>query len=114
MAQSGHASHLWLTSKLNLDTLAPAVVFLTEEEAEWIRTDYRKIVLKVDSEEQLQLLYNFADSAGIPVKKVIDNGLTEFGGVKTFTCIAIGPAKDVDVDMVTGENGPLGRLKLLT
>ena len=32
----------------------------------------------------------------------VTNGATEFHGVKTITCCAIGPAQDVDLQPVTG------------
>ena len=41
--------------------------------------------------------------ANIPYAVMIDNGMTEFAGRKTTTCIAIGPAESKDLDPITGE-----------
>lgn len=118
MAQAGHAAHLWLTSKLRevstfdfSQTLMS--VNLSADEVEWVKTNYPKIVLSVETEADLLVLKEKAESLGIKAQLVVDDGLTEFGGVKTTTCLAIGPAKSADIDMVTGEKGPLGRLKLM-
>ena len=43
-----------------------------------------------------------ADDHGLIVKLIVDNGKTEFNVVKTPTCLAIGPAEDVDLQPVTG------------
>jgi PTH2 family peptidyl-tRNA hydrolase len=32
---------------------------------------------------------------------IIDSGLTEFGGVPTKTCVAIGPDIDAKIDVLT-------------
>jgi peptidyl-tRNA hydrolase len=74
----------------------------TPEMEEWIDGIFTKIVLGVDSLEELLILKNNAEKAGLPVALIEDNGLTEFKGVKTITCIAIGPAKSEQIDLVTG------------
>jgi PTH2 family peptidyl-tRNA hydrolase len=38
----------------------------------------------------------------LPVVLIEDAGLTMFNGVKTKTCLAIGPAKDSEIDEITG------------
>lgn len=69
---------------------------------EWLDSAFTKIVLSVGSEEELlQVLYN-AWAAGIMATDIIDNGKTEFNGVKTRTCIAIGPDKAENIDAITG------------
>jgi PTH2 family peptidyl-tRNA hydrolase len=40
--------------------------------------------------------------AGIKHHVVTDSGLTEFGGVPTKTCVAIGPDKSSKIDIITG------------
>ena len=74
----------------------------TPEMEEWIDGIFTKIVLGVDSLEELLTIKNNAEKAGLPVALIEDNGLTEFGGVKTITCIAIGPANSEQIDLVTG------------
>lgn len=46
--------------------------------------------------------YQQAKDAGLIVSLIIDAGLTEFGGVPTNTCIAIGPSWEDDVNKITG------------
>lgn len=68
---------------------------------DWLRGEFRKIALSVDSEEELLNVYNQAKQMNIPVTMIEDNGLTVFHGVKTKTCIAIGPADDALIDEIT-------------
>ena len=74
---------------------------------EWLRGSFTKICLYVESEEELDKLYCEAKAQALPVVMIEDNGWTEFGGKKTKTCIAIGPAEAEEIDKVTG------KLKLL-
>jgi PTH2 family peptidyl-tRNA hydrolase len=68
----------------------------------WLNGSFTKIVLKVNSEEELRGIYNKAQEAGIPCSLIVDNGKTEFNGVPTTTCCAIGPAYSEDIDEFTG------------
>ncbi len=69
---------------------------------DWINGRFTKVCLKCDSEKELLDLYKTSKELGIPVSLITDAGLTEFNGVPTKTCIAIGPCDSVDVDKVTG------------
>ena len=73
----------------------------------WLNNSFTKICVSVDSEEELMEVYNKAKEKEIPCSLIEDNGTTEFGGVKTKTCVAIGPW---DVTMI---NEITGHLKLL-
>ncbi len=75
---------------------APEVMY------EWLNNNYAKIVVSVDSEEKLLDLFRVAKTANILCSLVTDNGLTEFHGVPTNTCVAIGPALSEDIDKLTG------------
>ena len=68
----------------------------------WIQAGQKKIVVGVDSEEALLALYNAAKMKSLPVHLVTDSGLTEFKGIPTNTCIAIGPTESNKVDELTG------------
>ena len=46
-------------------------------------------------------IYNKAKEAGIPCSMIEDAGLTEFNGVVTKTCIAIGPEYPEVIDPIT-------------
>ena len=64
---------------------------LFEYHKKWIETGYTKIVVSVDSEEELKNLISYADRQFINNFPVYDFGLTEFHGNKTLTCCAFGP-----------------------
>ena len=57
-------------------------------------------------------IYNTALELGLTVELVVDSALTEWDA-PTKTCLALGPNEESLIDRVTGENGPLGRLKLM-
>jgi PTH2 family peptidyl-tRNA hydrolase len=61
-----------------------------------------KICVGCDSEAELLELHEKAKAAGLPVGLIQDNGTTEFHGVPTYTCLAIGPAKSEEIDKITG------------
>jgi peptidyl-tRNA hydrolase, PTH2 family len=68
----------------------------------WLEGGSAKICVKVNSEQELYDLEKKAGNAGIQSCLIIDDGLTMFHGVKTPTCIAIGPAEALDIDFITG------------
>jgi PTH2 family peptidyl-tRNA hydrolase len=74
---------------------------------EWLTGRFTKICVSCESEEQLLKLYEEAKDNKIPTALITDAGLTEFDGVPTNTCIAIGPYWSEDIDKITG------KLKLL-
>lgn len=65
----------------------------------WITGGQAKIVVTVNSEDEMDALYAAASLKGIPTYQVVDHGRTEFNGVHTKTVLAIGPAHD---DMFVG------------
>ena len=67
----------------------------------WITGIFTKICVSVDSEEELIGIHETAKASGLICSLVQDAGLTEFGGVPTYTCCAIGPAWEEDVDAIT-------------
>ena len=105
IAQGAHAS---LTAVLeNIDD--PMV-------KEWYKGDQKKICVSVNSEKELLDLHakvsksdgiysegNTYKKINIPCSLILDSGLTEFDGVPTYTCCAIGPAPSDLIDSFTGE-----------
>jgi PTH2 family peptidyl-tRNA hydrolase len=75
---------------------------MTHEMMEWAQGTFTKITCQVASEEELLAVHRAALAAGLPVALVQDAGKTEFHGVPTYTCLAVGPANAKDVDEVTG------------
>lgn len=68
----------------------------------WLTERFTKICVYVNSEQELLEVYQNARTANLPCALITDAGLTEFNGVPTKTCIAIGPDDPVRIDSVTG------------
>jgi PTH2 family peptidyl-tRNA hydrolase len=67
----------------------------------WLNGRFTKIVVSCDSEQELNELYRIAKNNNLPCVMIVDAGLTEFNGVPTETCIAIGPADPDEIDKIT-------------
>lgn len=107
-AQLAHAS---MGAILNLATYIPEtdihkahLVIPLDNSAvnEWLEGRFTKVCVTVDSEEELFQIYTQALNNNINVKLIKDAGLTEFGGVPTYTCLAIGPDYPENIDQITG------------
>lgn len=68
----------------------------------WLTGIFTKICVYVNSEQELDEVYNKAKEAGLNCAMIEDNGLTEFNGIKTKTCCSIGPDTDVRLNTITG------------
>jgi peptidyl-tRNA hydrolase, PTH2 family len=69
----------------------------------WVDGIFKKICCSVNSEEELITVYEKAQDQGLPCALIKDSGITEFGGVPTYTCCAIGPARAELIDVITGD-----------
>lgn len=69
---------------------------------QWLDELFTKIVVSVESEEELFEIFNKAKEAGLITALITDSGLTEFHGVPTNTCIAVGPATQEELEPITG------------
>ncbi len=99
VAQGAHASIKDLVRKF---VTAKTVADLDEAETAWYLGAFRKVCVYVESEQALLDVEAAARARSLRVHLIEDHGLTEFGGVLTKTCLAIGPHWDEDVDPVTG------------
>jgi len=100
-AQAAHASMKVFFDRLmrlRSDTYSLTV---TPEMDEWVTGLFTKIVVGVESDGQLLQIHEQAKAARLPVAFITDAGITEFHGVPTPTCLAIGPAKSEDIDVIT-------------
>lgn len=77
-------------------------VKLTELMKQWVEGRFTKVCARAESEAELIELYEKALAAGLPCAMIEDAGLTEFNGVVTKTCIAIGPDDPAKIDTITG------------
>lgn len=69
---------------------------------DWLNDKFTKVVVSVDSEEELLELNKALDNTFIPHVLITDAGLTEFHGVPTNTCLGIGPYVSEEIDKFTG------------
>lgn len=70
---------------------------------DWIfNGKFTKITVYVNSEKELLDVYNQAKEKKLICSLITDAGLTEFNGVPTITCCAIGPEWDSEIDEITG------------
>ena len=69
----------------------------------WFTGIYTKICVYVLSEDALLAIHKQAIEAKLPVALIKDVGKTEFHGVPTYTCLAIGPDKSEKIDKITGD-----------
>lgn len=101
IAQGAHASLKVLLDAGSLDgdhfTLA-----VSPSLAAWLGGRFTKVCVSVDSEAALDAIVERARAAGVPCALVVDAGHTEFHGVPTKTCCAVGPAWSDEVDAITG------------
>lgn len=69
---------------------------------EWLTGAFTKICVSVDSEAELMDVLRQATEAGLLCAMITDSGKTEFNGVPTKTCVAVGPAYPDQLDPITG------------
>lgn len=95
--QIAHASHLSFLNccQKNIDTFQ-----LSNIADLWLSGYFKKIILKINSEEKLLNLYRKAIDNNLPCYLVLDNAFNELEK-PTYTALGIGPALDIDIDKIT-------------
>lgn len=68
---------------------------------DWLENSFTKITVYVNSEQELLEVLEKAKQAGLINCLITDNGATEFKGVPTITCCAIGPDYAENIDPIT-------------
>lgn len=68
----------------------------------WLENEFTKVVLAVNSEDELLEMRKKITDAGIVSVLITDAGHTVFNGVATNTCIGIAPTKSTVIDQITG------------
>jgi PTH2 family peptidyl-tRNA hydrolase len=104
VAQGSHAAMMFLVDRIAAATQSPSgALELLDQEWQWLSTGrMTKICVRVDSEKELFDIQRKAREAGLTVHVITDAGLTEFKGVPTKTCLAIGPNRSDEIDAITG------------
>ncbi len=104
MAQAAHAS---LGAILSISERKDGKILIDTNKnnylKSWLESRFTKITLQCENEKELIELYNKAKNAGLICSLITDSGLTEFNGVPTKTCIAIGPDDPKEIDKITGK-----------
>ena len=106
IAQGSHASMAFLTESAKkgfvyyLFTLIR--LWLHKPSQEWMKGSFAKVCVQVNSEEELNKIYQLALDKNIMAKLIIDSGRTEFGGRPTSTAVAVGPDECDKIDQITG------------
>jgi len=109
-AQASHASMAFLTHKMNPVWIKDVngqgyfrtnIIESGEEINHWLQNSFRKICVYVNSQEELEEVHQKALDTGLISHLIIDNGATEFNGVPTMTCCAIGPHWDSKFEGIT-------------
>jgi PTH2 family peptidyl-tRNA hydrolase len=101
-AQVAHAAMSFLTREGRVGWQADMLndVFMNDDDSidkhndairDWLANSFTKVVLGVDSEDELRELEAKAIEADVMAHLVIDNGKTVFHGKRTATCLALGP-----------------------
>ena len=108
IAQGSHASMQFMVNAIKRffseqSTIDNQPLVFSGAEQDWMDGAFTKVCLVVNSEEELQEIHNRALSAGLEVNTITDLGATEFHGVPTKTCLAIGPDYAEKIDPVTGD-----------
>lgn len=101
-SQMAHVSMLFLVQRIK--DKSNGLLYeqnFSEEERRWLDGSFTKICLKVNSEQELFDIHEKAKAAGLTSHLIIDNGTTEFKGVKTPTAVAIGPHDSDKIDKIT-------------
>lgn len=103
IAQGAHASLKVLLDAGALDDRGTRVTIAVDPAmATWLGGRFTKVCVSVDSEAALDAIVERARAAGVPCALIVDAGATEFHGVPTKTCCAVGPAWSDAVDAITG------------
>jgi len=115
VAQGAHASMKVLMDKLSAHPVSltgvytgasrfvelSVVISQSSSLYKWLIGDFTKIVVGVDSLEELEKLETKAIKNNILTAKITDAGRTEFNGVPTITALAIGPDYNNIIDPIT-------------
>ena len=107
-AQVAHASMKVLLDLMQIDRLmwhTQRILSVEKDSSldQWLEGKFTKICVSVDSEEELLDIYKKASDNGLLCSLIQDAGLTEFGGVPTYTTCAIGPDYPEVIDLLTGQ-----------
>jgi PTH2 family peptidyl-tRNA hydrolase len=105
-AQTAHASMQFLLDAISVydvfgETSKLCRIDVDRTFDKWVECGYPKIVVGVNSIDELMDVYWRARDEGLLVSLIKDHGRTEFHGKETVTCCAIGPNYPEVIDPIT-------------
>lgn len=100
VAQGAHASLGAILKQMTKEGDRMFLDLTDERMAPWITGRFKKICVYVNTEQELLDLHQAAVDNGVICSLIQDAGLTEFGGVKTYTAVAIGPDREDKIDVL--------------
>ena len=100
VAQGSHASIAFLSNRIRNNLGLPLP--LSKAEMQWIEGSFLKVCVGVDTEQELLDIVGKARIVGVECNLITDQGHTEFNGVPTNTCLALGPDYSSKIDPITG------------
>lgn len=102
-AQVAHASMKVFLQNIVTETEDTFVLEKQKYFAEYIKGAFKKVVVYVNTEQELLSLYEEAGKNGIHRALITDSGLTCFNGVPTNTVVALGPWESQELNKITGK-----------
>lgn len=102
IAQGAHAAMSFICRRLQ-ERGSVSLADFSDAEQTWLTGAFAKVCCRVDSESELLAIHDKAVAAGLEVHLITDSGKTEFHGIPTRTCLAIGPDEAEKIDAITGE-----------
>lgn len=102
IAQGAHAAMSFICRRLQ-DRGSVSLADFSDVERTWLTGAFAKVCCRVDSEEALMAIHDKAVASGLEVHLITDSGKTEFHGIPTRTCLAIGPDEAEKIDAITEE-----------
>lgn len=104
IAQGAHASLQVILDFMQKKTETEYILNVNNNKAlaTWLNGGSAKVCLYVESENELIEIFEKAQAQNLPAALITDSGKTEFAGIATKTCLAIGPAENEKIDSITG------------
>jgi PTH2 family peptidyl-tRNA hydrolase len=103
-SHAAHASMKFIVDNNESERGDEISIKLSGEEAKWINSGFRSIMVGIDSEDALNDLIFKARLSSVEVYPIIDKGAPDENGetTETVVCAAFGPDVVEEVDQITG------------
>ena len=102
IAQACHAVNKVIFDLDEFYYLKKEIIYNDSYLYKWYNNSFTKICLKIDNLEELLVINKKLNDNNIKTAIITDNGLTEFHGIKTITCLATQPYCVNQLDLITG------------